>query len=125
MNTFRPLTVVILLAFALGMNACSSARSKLDFSLTNITGAPLKHVYLSPSASNGWEEDLLAGTDLKSGSTLNVSFNLNETATMWDLRIEGAGGGYAEWKNLKLGDISEIKVRLQSSPRPTVIAEVE
>jgi len=155
MNTLRPLTVVILLAFALGMNACSSirhhsseakysdhplserepssqnragwddARVNLDFSLINLTGAPVTGVYLSPSASSGWEENILAGSDLKSGNTLNIRFNPNETAVTWDMRIEGADGHYAEWKNLNLGDTSQITLRLELSPRLTAVAEVE
>jgi hypothetical protein len=155
MNTFRPLTLVILLAFALGMNACSlirhhsseakysdhplaeqgpssqnragldDARVNLDFSLINLTGAPVTGVYLSPGASSGWEENILAGSDLKSGNMLNIRFNPNETAVMWDMKIEGADGHYAEWKNLNLGDTSQITLRLESSPRLTAVAEVE
>ena len=155
MNTFRPLTVVILLAFALGMSACSplrhhspeakysdhplseqgpssqnpagldDARVNLDFSLINLTGAPVTSVYLSPSASGGWEENILAGSDLKSGNVLNIRFNPNETAVMWDMRIEGADGHYAEWKNLNLGNTSQITLRLESLPRLTAVAEVE
>jgi len=143
MSTFRPLTGVILLVSALGMNACSSIRhhppaaknsdpqlseqrqANLDFSLTNFTGGPLTGVYLSPSASSGWEENLLGGSELKSGTTLNISFSPNETAIMWDLRIEGALGGYAEWKNLKLEDISDIRLVVEHSPELKVIAELE
>jgi uncharacterized protein YjbI with pentapeptide repeats len=155
MNGFGPLTVGVLLACALGLNACSSirhhsseakyigpplseqrlssqnraglngARVNLDFRLINLTGAPLTGVYLSPSASSGWEENILAGSDLKSGNTLKIRFNPNETAVMWDLRIEGADAQYAEWKNLNLGDTSQITLRLELSPRLTAVAEVE
>ena len=155
MNTFSPCTLVILLAFALGMNACSSirhhsseakysdhplsergpssqnragwddARVNLDFSLINLTDAPVTGVYLSPSASSGWEENILAGSDLKSGNTLNIRFNPNETAVMWDMKIEGADGQYAEWKNLNLEETSQITLRVESSPRLTAVAEVK
>ena len=129
MSTFKTLTRVILLACALGMNVCSPQRPEqrqpnLDFSLTNLTGGPVKYVYLSPSTSSGWEENILTGSDLKSGDTLNIRFNPNETATMWDMRIEGANGQYAEWKNLKLVDISEIRLVFEPSP-PNVVAELE
>ncbi len=125
MSISRPLAVVVPLALVLWMNACSSARSDLDFSLTNLTGGSVKYVYLSPSKSSGWEENILTGSDLKSGDTLNVRFNPNETAILWDLRVEGANGQYAEWKNLKLGDISEIKLTFEPPPRSTAVAEIE
>src|SRR5215472_8536710 len=124
MSLSRPIAVIVVCVLALWMNACSSARSDLDFKLTNLTGASLKYVYLSPSASSGWEENILAGSDLKSGNTLNIRFNPNETAIMWDLRIEGANGQYAEWKNLRLVDISEIKLKYERSPQPRAIAEL-
>ena len=68
---------------------------------------------------------MLAGRDLKSGDTLRIKFNPNETAIMWDLRIEGDDGRYAEWKNLKLVDISQIRLVLEQSPQLRVLAELE
>ena len=121
----RPFAVVVLWLLALWMSACSSERGNLDFSLTNLTDGPLKRVYLSPSGSSGWEENMLAGGDLKSGDTLRIKFNPNETAIMWDLRIEGDDGRYAEWKNLKLVDISQITLVLDRSRQLRVVAELE
>jgi len=125
MSKFRLFTIVLLSALAFSMNACSSARTDLDFSLTNLTGGSLKYVYLSHSGSSGWEENVLAGRDLKSGDTLKVRFDPNETATMWDLRVEGDDGRYAEWKNLKLKDISQITLVVEQSPQLLVVAELE
>lgn len=125
MSRFRPFTVVLVCALALGMNACAPHRSNLDFSLTNLTGGTLRYVYVSPSASGGWEENLLAGSELKSGNTIQIRFNPNETETLWDLRITAGGAYYAEWKNLKLADVSEIKLIMDDSPQLRVIAEVE
>ena len=125
MTRFRPFAVVVVCAVALGMNGCASRRSNLDFSLTNLTDATLRYVYVSPSASGGWEENLLAGSELKSGDTIQIRFNPNETATMWDLRIEGGGVYHAEWKNLSLADISEIRLFREDSPQLEVIAEIE
>ena len=68
---------------------------------------------------------MLAGRDLKSGDTLKIKFNPNEKAIMWDLRIEGDDGRYAEWKNLKLLDISQIRLVLEQSQQLRVVAELE
>ena len=68
---------------------------------------------------------MLAGVALKDGDTIRIRFNPNESTMMWDLRIEGADGHYAEWKDFKLGDISEITLVLKPMPQPTVVAEVE
>ena len=67
----------------------------------------------------------MAGRYLKSGDTLEIKFNPNETAVMWDLRIEGDDGRYAEWENLRLVDISQIRLVVERSPQLRVVAELE
>ena len=68
---------------------------------------------------------MLAAIALKDGDTINIRFDPNERNMTWDLRIEGVDGHYAEWKDFKLGDISEITLLLKAMPQPTVVAEVE
>ena len=98
---------------------------KLDFNLINFTGTVLWSVYLSPSTSNGWEENILGGTMFKDGDKLNVHFDPNEKNVKWDMRIEGVDGHYAEWKQLDLREISEMTLVLKLSTQTVVIAEVE
>ena len=144
MKRFRSFSVATLLAATLAAaTACSAIRpvnspqvafvdnhaaesnEHLDFSLTNFTGTSLRGVYLSPSTSAGWEENMLAATVLKDGDTVHIRFDPNEKNIAWDLRIEGVDGHYAEWKDFKLGDISEITLLLKAMPQPTVVAEIQ
>jgi hypothetical protein len=97
----------------------------MNFSLTNFTGTPLKGIYLSPDTSAGWEENIVAGTELRDGDTLDIRFDPNETTTAWDMRVEGGDGYFAEWKNLRFEDVSEIKLILKPVPQPVVVAEAE
>jgi hypothetical protein len=98
---------------------------KLDFALINFTGTELQSVYLSPSTSSGWEENILGNTTFKDGDTLNVRFDPNEKTSKWDMRVEGVDRRYAEWKQLNLRDISEMTLVLKLSSQSLVIAEVE
>ena len=98
---------------------------KLDFALINFTGTELQSVYLSPSTSSGWEENILGNTTFKDGDTLNVRFDPNEKTAKWDMRVEGVDRRYAEWKQLNLRDISEMTLVLKLSKQSVVIAEVE
>ena len=125
MNTLKPFAVVVLCVLAFCTNGCSSAHSDLDFRLVNRTGGALNFLYLSPSTSSKWGENILAGSEFKNGDTLRIKFNRNETAVLWDMRIEGTNGQYAEWKNLKLVDISKIKLKYMTSSQPTAVAELE
>jgi hypothetical protein len=108
-------------------NAAPSKKvdGKLDFVLINFTGTELQSVYLSPSTSGGWEENILGSTTFKDGDTLNVRFDPNEKTDKWDMRVEGVDSHYAEWKQLDLRNISEMTLVLKLSKQSVVIAEVE
>jgi hypothetical protein len=93
--------------------------------LTNFTGASFRALYLSPTSATGWEENVVTGSELKDGDTLDIKFDPNEKNAEWDMRVEGVDGRYAEWKNVKLAGVSEITLVLKLSPAPVVVAEVE
>jgi len=95
-----------------------------DFALTNDIGTSLSAVYISPSDSPRWQENLLAGDKLEDGGTVNIRFNREERTALWDLRIE-FGVCYAEWKSLSLRDISRIILRLNLEGQTVMVAEVE
>lgn len=101
------------------------AANDLDFALINFTGTSLHAIYISSSDSIGWEENILAGVDLADGDTINVRFNPAESAALWDIRVEGVDGRYAEWKGINLRDVSRITLRLKPAGETVVVAEVE
>jgi hypothetical protein len=122
-----PLVLFVLLCGWLLAAGCSSLDqvSHANFALNNWTGTAFRRLYLSPSSATGWEENVLAGSELKDGDTLDIQFDAKEKNAEWDLRVEGVDGHYAEWKNLKLSEASEITLVIQSLQVPTVVAEVE
>jgi|SRR5215471_4653028 len=105
----------------------SEPNAGINFSLTNYTGVSFRGVYISPHTSNGWEENVVSGTELKDGNTVDIRFDPNEKTTSWDLRVEGANGLYTEWKDLNLGNVSEIRIKLVLGPeqRPLAVAELQ
>jgi len=98
---------------------------RMNFSVTNFTGTAFRSLYLSPATANAWQENVLAGVQLNDGDTLDIEFDPNEKNNEWDLRVEGIDGRYAEWKNLKVAEVSEITLVLKLSSGPVVVAEVE
>lgn len=93
--------------------------------LINFTGATFRAVCISPTTVSGWQENMLAGSQLKDGDTLSIQFDANQKDLAWDLKIEGIDGRFAEWKNLTLEQVSEITLVLKLSPAPVVVAEIE
>lgn len=95
------------------------------FSLANFTGATLRAVYISPSGSAGWEENLLGGGELADGASVAIGFSPEEKAASWDIRVEAVDDHFAEWKGLSLRDVSRITLLLDMIGERVVVAEVE
>jgi 4-amino-4-deoxy-L-arabinose transferase-like glycosyltransferase len=98
--------------------------NRMNLSVTNFTGTNLRSLYLSPTAAKRWQENVLAGAQLRDGDTLDIEFDPNEKNVEWDLRIEGTRR-YAEWRNLKVSGISEITLVLKLDSGAVVVAEME
>ena len=97
----------------------------LGFSLANFTGTALRAVYISPSESAGWEENILGGGELADGATVVIGFSPEEMTASWDIRVEAMDNHFAEWKGLHLRDVSRITLLLDMVGGRVVVAEVE
>jgi len=95
------------------------------FALANFSGTTLRAVYVSPSESAGWEENILGEGELADGATVAIGFSPEEKATSWDIRVEAVDNHYAEWKGLHLRDVSRITLLLDVAGERVVVAEVE
>jgi hypothetical protein len=100
-------------------------RGKAGFTLANFTGATLRAVYLSPSNSAGWEENVLGGDALADGNSVEIRLNPEKGIEAWDLRVEGVDEHYAEWKGLRLEEGARITLLLDVAGERVVVAEVD
>jgi hypothetical protein len=100
------------------------SRSMLGFTLSNLTGSTLRAVYISPSDSAGWEENILGGDVLADGGAITVRFSPEEKAVSWDLRVETTRRS-AEWKGLDLRDASRVTLFLSQVGERPFVAEIE
>ena len=111
---------------ATAADATARARaSALDFSLANFTGTALRAVYVSPSESAGWEENILGGGELADGATVAIGFSPEEETASWDVRVEAVDNHFAEWKGLDLRGVSRVTLLLDMVGGRVVVAEVE
>jgi hypothetical protein len=99
--------------------------NNLDFALTNLTGATLQAIYVSPTDSRGWEENVLGNDKLQDGDTINLKFDPAERAGLWDLRVEAANGYYAEWKCIDLRTVTKITLHITLDEGAAGVAEIE
>ncbi len=88
--------------------ASSSSAVSQDFTLVNSTGVEINKLFVSPHDKDDWEEDILGQDTLPSGKSLEIKFDRDEKAAMWDLRVEDTQGNAIEWENLNLLEISKV-----------------
>lgn len=98
--------------------------SVLGFTLLNLTGSTLRAVYISPSDSARWEENVLGGDVLADGGAITVRFNPEEKAALWDLRVETTRRS-AEWKGLVLRGASNVTLFISQEGEKPFVAEIE
>lgn len=99
--------------------------TSLDFALTNYTGIKLRELYISPSDSPNWEENVLGKSEVGDGDTVNIRFSSEEKAAWWDLKVDDGFGHFAMLKSLNLGNLSSIKLRLDLYQHTVIIAEIK
>ena len=85
----------------------------------------MRAVYVSPSESGGWEENLIGGRELADGESVEIRFSPEGRAAAWDIRVEAVDEHYAEWKGLRLGDASSVTMLLDVMGERVAVAEVE
>jgi len=86
--------------------------AKQDFKLVNKTGYELKALYVSPSRSDDWQEDILGQAVLADGQTVNVHFSPKVHTCEWDLKVVYSDDdSSAVWSKVDLCTIEKITIR--------------
>lgn len=104
------------LAMALGVFACGSTvsnaqQAKQDFTLVNQTGYSISHVFVSPSKTDDWEEDVLGRDTLEDGDSWKIGFQRASKSCIWDLKVIYLDDDSdAIWGGLDLCKISKITI---------------
>lgn len=84
-----------------GLSACalvlvfaqSAFADPRDFLLKNQSAVDIAFVYVSPSATNDWGDDILGSDLLPSGQSTDVTFSKFDGATcQYDVKVVGNGG---------------------------------
>ena len=105
MKTLLTLCTSALLLLA---NASTSIAGQQDFTIVNKTGVEINALYVSPADKNDWGEDVLGKETLPAGQSAEITFDADEEAEKWDLRVEDKEGNSIEWTDLDLTEISKV-----------------
>ena len=101
-----------------GMAQAQDARQ--DFKLVNQTGFTISELYVSPSKTDNWEEDVLGDDELENGKSTTIRFNKSTRACTYDLKVVYSDDeDDAIWNNIDLCRIATITLFYDRSTKKT------
>jgi hypothetical protein len=78
-----------------------------DFRLVNQTGVEINNLYVSPSESDDWEEDVLGADTLPDGASLTIKFSGREEC-LWDVMVTDSDGNAVYWRKIDLCEVAKV-----------------
>ncbi|MBS0532787.1 MAG: argininosuccinate lyase [Proteobacteria bacterium] len=102
------------LAFGSMLPVAAQAEAKQDFDLVNRTGYAISEVYVSPSKTDDWQDDLLENSDnnFEDGEKRSVHFTRAGKTCKWDLKVVyDDDDSSAVWHDIDLCEVSRITLR--------------
>ena len=116
--------ILIILALPAFADVCSTippvseqpAEKSLPLEFTNNYGSDIKYIFISDTGRNSWSADLLKGSPLKKGGTINLDINRNNILGLADLKIVYPSGKERTWQKLPILEIFEITHREDGEP---------
>lgn len=109
-HPFRRTAVAVLCLLAVAAMAPQAAAGVQDFTLVNQTGIEIYSLYLSESASDEWEEDVLGEDVLPSGERLDITFSGGDTC-LWDMMVTDDEDSSVTWTGINLCETSVVVLR--------------
>ena len=81
-----------------------------DFTLVNQTGVEIHNLYVSETANDDWEEDVLGDKVLPDGARIDIAFH-GRSACQWDMMVADEEGNNVTWTGLNLCQTSVVVLR--------------
>jgi hypothetical protein len=98
----------VVLAFAVPAGAQDA---KQDFVLINKTGYELNALYVSPSKSDDWQDNIIDGKVVGDDQVVNVHFSPKVHTCHWDLKVTYSDDdSNAVWGDIDLCTVEKITI---------------
>ncbi|MGO4871712.1 MAG: hypothetical protein ACLPGW_14065 [Roseiarcus sp.] len=107
-KTIIAFSIVAMAAF---IGTAQAQEAKQDFTLVNKTGYEIKEVYVSPSKSTDWEDDILGDGVLDDRSSRDIHFHRSTKTCHWDLKVVyTVDSSDAVWNDIDLCTVEKITI---------------
>ena len=105
---------------ALAITGTSAQAGEQDFALVNSTGYEISELYVAPSESSDWQEDVLGQDTLDDGQKAKISFSRDTDTCQWDLKvIYSDDNSSAEWHSVDLCQLSVVTIKYNADSGET------
>ena len=120
-HEMRKILLAASLAFvAFGFGVAGAQEAKQDFKLVNRTGYEIKEVYVSPSKSTDWEEDILGEGVLDDKASREIHFHRSVESCHWDLKVVyTVDSSNAIWNDIDLCTVEKITIHYDKNADKT------
>ena len=117
------ITVIAAAAVAALSGSAFAQEAKQDFRLVNSTGYEIKEVYVSPSKSTDWEEDILGDGVLGNQDGREIHFHRATKTCHWDLKVVyTVDSSSAVWTDIDLCSVEKITIHYDKDADKTTAA---
>jgi hypothetical protein len=106
-----PALLIVGLLALLFATATSALADERDFTLHNDSSVDIYYVYLSPSTSNFWGDDVLGEDVLPSGDQFDINFDDPRTTCVWDIKAVGHDGSEGYIYKVDLCSVADVYFR--------------
>lgn len=86
----------------------ATAQGRQDFELRNATGYDIAEVYVAPTSSDNWEEDVMGDDTLDNGKRVTIHFPVKAKQCLYDIKVVWTDGDEAQWRKFDLCTVSRI-----------------
>ncbi|TMM49799.1 hypothetical protein [Qipengyuania marisflavi] len=105
-----PIASAFMLAAFTVVSAPAAASDEV-LTVVNRTGYTIAEMYISPSAANDWEEDVLYSDVLDAGDAWRIDFSNSADTCWWDVKVVyQLDGEEVFWRNFNFCKISRIEL---------------
>ena len=99
--------------------ATPAMAGKQDFSIVNRTGYQIDKIFVAPSKSDDWEEDVMGDDVIEDGATQPITFDGSTSTCKYDLKAVYHDGDTAEWGGLNLCEVSKVTLHYNAKTNTT------
>ncbi|WP_333826113.1 hypothetical protein [Pinisolibacter sp.] len=108
---FPGLAALAFVAVFTSSSIVAAQEARQDFELVNETGYDISHVFVSPTRSDDWEEDVLGKDVLSDGDEWEIRFSRAAKTCKWDLKVVYADDDSAAyWRAIDLCKVGRITI---------------